>query len=146
MKMNLPLPKQLFKALVLIIILSVSCTPQKRLNRLISKHPNLIAYIDTIRDTTIFNTIKIDSIFMARPGDTIVIELERLRTEFIRMGIDTFKIQTQKQADTIIKQIPVPVVKTQMTVQKKNSFWQGLSIGILAVLFVVLVATRVLRR
>ena len=60
---------------VLTVVLLFSCSPQKRLNRLIKKHPFLVE-LDTIRiiDTVITPTIQHDTttVFKVSTHDTVI--------------------------------------------------------------------------
>ena len=90
---------------LLIALLFISCSPQKRMQRLIKKHPYLISEVDvTVRDTvheidTFFTPIHKDTFLM--PNDTII-ETEKLIVERFR---DRFRIEVKQdtlfQLDTI---------------------------------------------
>ena len=87
---------------LLILLLVVSCTPQKRMQRLLRKHPNLISVVD--RDTTIRDTIIEKDTFISKEykdsfiinRDT-VIETHRVIVERIK---DKFRVIVKP--DTII--------------------------------------------
>lgn len=101
------------KALLIIIfsvIMLSSCSPERRLHRLIALHPELVKN-DTIRiqDTTFLPEIKIDTIVHeSKLQDTITITKEKLTVRIHRLR-DTIYIAAHQEPDTIIitKEIPV---------------------------------------
>lgn len=98
---------------VILIALLFSCSPQKRLNRLIKKHPELvkidtIVVRDTIRDTINVTTelVKIDTIFsLNKIHDTITITKDNLT---IRYYHDTVydNVYISGECDTIWIEVP----------------------------------------
>lgn len=95
---------------LLLVLLIAGCSPQKRLNRLLALNPELIKENDSVPGSTIQPAVHMDSTFFALPGDTIIIEQEKIRTEFIRLPNDSFHINTDKAADTIRCWVKVPKV------------------------------------
>lgn len=99
------------KVLFLILLLVVSCSPQKRLERLVSRNPELkVNDTITIKDTTIIPGINIDTTFIIGKTDTIVFWKDNVQVKFIR-HFDTIQTVITRQPDTIIKKINVPVEK-----------------------------------
>ena len=96
--------------LILMTILLISCSPQKRLSRLVNHHPEL-KIIDTllIRDTIPIPMIQadtllhIDSLF-----DTVTFKKDRLKFSVLRLH-DTLYLQGACEADTIFVDRKIPI-------------------------------------
>ena len=125
----------------ILLLLLVSCTPQKRLNRLITKHPNLIE-LDTliVRDTIVINSYNYDTITNFKYSDTtIIVNTEKVLAKYY---FDTLRQeiwhQIECKEDTIFYEKLVPVEKV---VYKELSFWEkySLLIYIALALFVLLI-------
>jgi hypothetical protein len=125
----------------ILLLLLVSCTPQKRLNRLITKHPNLIQ-LDTliVRDTIVIESYNYDTITTFKYSDTtIIVNTEKV---LARYYYDTLRQEIwheiECKEDTIFYEKLVPVEKV---VYKELSFWEKYEtlIYILLALFVLLV-------
>ncbi|MDD2635757.1 MAG: hypothetical protein PHW82_09690, partial [Bacteroidales bacterium] len=110
--------KQFLYLLILaavIVSLTSSCTPQKRLNRLVALHPELVQ-TDTIRirDTTIIPETRIDTSFnQDRLKDTVIITKEKLTVK-IHQVLDTVYVEAEREADTVVvvKEVAVERVVT----------------------------------
>ena len=125
----------------ILLLLLVSCTPQKRLNRLITKHPNLIQ-LDTliVRDTIVIESFNYDTITNFKYSDTtIIVNTEKVLAKYY---FDTLRQeiwhQIECKEDTIFYEKLVPVEKV---VYKELSFWEkySLLIYIALALFVLLI-------
>ena len=130
--------------LILILVL-ISCGPQKRLNKLIDNNPELVQN-DTIRDTisVIVPEIRTDTfISLDSLIDTVYVTKDRLQIKTVIRDNQLF-IEGKCDADTIYKSIEIPVEKvvylkdTPWTDVKKyvKRWWRwllGLSIVALAV-------------
>jgi hypothetical protein len=110
------------KHILLIISAAIflfSCTPQKRLNRLIALHPELKT-IDTIRiqDTTIIPATRIDtSFYEGKLNDTVIITKEKLKLKLHRIH-DTVYVEAEREADTVVV---VKEVAVERVVMKNNA-------------------------
>jgi hypothetical protein len=132
---------------VLAVILLVSCTPQKRMNRLIKKFPHLTeTKIDTIRfidtfviqqyDTTLINNV-------IKQDCVIVINNERVKISY---KYDTIKEQIihsiKLPNDTIYKEKIIPI-EVEKVVYKEISWWEkyqtliyiGLALFVLSIIY-----------
>ena len=125
----------------ILILLLVSCSPQKRLNRLISKNPDLIQ-LDTliVRDTIVIESFNYDTVTTFKYSDTtIIVNTEKV---LARYYYDTLRQEIwheiECKEDTIFYEKLVPVEKV---VYKELSFWEKYEtlIYILLALFVLLV-------
>lgn len=106
-------------SLLTLAVLIISCTPQKRLNRLIKHHPELIQN-DTIlkMDTTVVNGVQHDTVFTTTiTRDTIVIKDKQLTIKYYNDGKTTY---LKGVCDTvkIIKEVPVVVNKIEATIEE----------------------------
>jgi hypothetical protein len=106
------------KLLPIILILLISCSPQKRLNRLVKNHPHLIEN-DTIivHDTIIIPSITHDTTTIFVPNKTVeVINNERVRLHYIYDTItNTITHDVECKEVVINREIAVPVEKYKLT-------------------------------
>ncbi|MEJ5266548.1 MAG: hypothetical protein WHW07_01910 [Bacteroidales bacterium] len=129
-----------------------SCTPQKRLSRLIALHPELKT-TDTIRiqDTTIIPATRIDTSFHeSKLNDTVIIIKEKLKLKLHRIH-DTIYVEAEREADTVVvkKEVVVERVVLQQNSQSsiykfwtENKYYILLSVFCLAVMLGVVVGGR----
>ena len=110
---------------IIIILLLSSCTPQKRLNMLVKKHPELIK-VDTlsVHDTIHTETIKADTVFkdttfLRLLRDTITVVNDRLRINTYHYR-DSIFIEGECIGDTIIREIRVPYKYIQPVTKVKT--------------------------
>lgn len=108
-----------FSFLLLLVIFG--CSPQKRIQRIVSKHPELLQK-DTIKisDTTIIPGIAIDTVFITSKTDTIVFWKDNIKVQIIR-SFDTLRTEITSSPDTIIKNINVPV--DRIVIKNDSSGW-----------------------
>ena len=88
------------------------CSPQKRLNRLVALHPELVQ-ADTIhiRYTTIIPETRIDTSFnQDRLKDTVIITKEKLTVK-IHQVLDIVYVEAEQEADTVVVEKEVVVEK-----------------------------------
>ena len=100
-----------------IVILLASCTPQQRLDRIIKNHPELMTYDSVhVSDTFFVPGIKVDTLVKLLPGDTLIIEREKLSIQLVRIG-DTTHLVSEVSPDTVYmeKLIMVPKYQTAGT-------------------------------
>ena len=129
--------------IILLFLLLSSCSPQKRLHRLIIKHPEL-TITDTIhlQDTTITPETKIDTAFpYSKLKDTVLITKEKLKLQLIEIN-DTIYLKAHQQSDTIIitKNIPVEKIIHQEQKEKLSNTLKFKFLVFLFGCFVVVVA------
>ena len=98
-----------------ITFLLLSCSPQHRLQRLIAHHPELkLADTLLIRDTIIRPLVMADTaLSIIRLTDTVTISRDRLEIKLVRIN-DTIHVTGQCKADTIIRELRVPVEKIKL--------------------------------
>lgn len=119
----------------------VACSPQRRLNRLVRKHPELISK-DTVRiiDTIRIPSIQLDTTIETKPVDTVYLEKERLQLQIIR-HYDTLKIHSLVKPEKIIikKEIPVEKIVVKKVPNQLNKY---LFLSLLFLLFLFILTFR----
>ena len=132
-----------YTAIVLLLLFLSSCSPQKRLQRLLKKNPQLIE-LDTIRviDTVIIDNYTYDTITNIHLHDsTTVINNEKV---ILKYFYDTLTREIWHEVecigDTVIKEM---VVQVEKVVYKQLTWWEqyrtiililSLIVGVLIVL------------
>ena len=103
---------------LLFILLAVACTPQRRFNRLIEKHPELLT-LDSIvlRDTLTIEipAVEFDTIFANTIStDTVIVEKDGVKVKYYNNG-RTVYLAGERAGETITKvverKIPVYIRK-----------------------------------
>jgi hypothetical protein len=128
--------------LICLVAVMVSCSPQKKLNRLLKKHPELIVK-DTvnIKDTIITESVKHDTLLNWNTlYDTAYIEKDKLRIKVVRVN-DSIFIRGECVGDTIYyeKQVLVDKIIQQKSEQNK---WFNKLLFVLMLIFVILFLLR----
>ena len=128
---------------IIIILLLSSCSPQKRLNRLVKKHPELIK-VDTlsVHDTIHIETIKADTVFkdttfLRLLRDTITVVNDRLRINTYHYR-DSIFIEGECIGDTIIREIRVPYKYIQPVTKTKTPAYMIIVLVGLIILLILL--------
>lgn len=139
-----------FLLIIISLVLLSSCTPQKRLARLIKNNPELVR-TDTITiiDTITTRTVTTDTIIrwsQLNRTDTITLLKERLTVRLIKHS-DTLELQGECLGDTIYIEKKIPVEKVVSVPSLKNdfkyeSFAIGFVLGGVFVFFIVLIISR----
>lgn len=140
---------------VILISLLFSCSPQKKLNRLIKKYPELvktdtIVVRDTIRDTINITTnlTRVDTIFsFNQVFDTITITKDNLTVRYYHDTVYD-NVYISGECDTIWIEVPfekiieykVPCDK--VIVKEGVSWWYWFAIIMLILVFLYLVKKR----
>ena len=112
-----------------ILILLASCGPAAKLRRaekLIKKaeEQGAVWHTDTVYQMTPveIESVRVDSVFVAKPGDTVTIEKERLKVKYVRLPGDSVFIEGECEADTIYKAVPV-VVNRKLEAKGGHKWW-----------------------
>jgi LPXTG-motif cell wall-anchored protein len=113
-----------FIVFFLFLLVTTSCDPVKRHNRLVEKYPYVHTNVtQKIHDTTVVYVpqVKHDTTVLTKQQDTVYIDKERLRIRIIREW-DTLHIEGECKADTIIvtKTITTPLYQSTKTGKKTN--------------------------
>lgn len=98
---------------IILILFLAACTPQKRLDRLIRRHPELVR-VDSVKivDAVITREVSIDTMRVMNTHDTFIVNRDRLTVQVIRHQ-DSIYVFGRCAADTIIieRNVPVKVVE-----------------------------------
>lgn len=102
---------------IFVIAVLPSCTPQKRLDRLLRNHPELLQHRDTVTvyDTVIAPAIAADTVFSAK-FDTVTMVRDCVRVWLVKHR-DTIRLTLTKPADTVVKTIKVPIKIANATIE-----------------------------
>lgn len=126
-----------------IVLILASCTPQKRLNRLVKKHPELIK-VDTlsVHDTIHIETIKADTVFkdttfLRLLRDTITVVNDRLTIKQYYYR-DSIFIEGECKGDSIIREIRVPYKYIQPVTKVKTPAYMIIVLVGLVILLILL--------
>lgn len=97
----------------------VSCGPAAKLRRaekLIKKaeEQGAVWTVDTVYTTipVVTTETKLDSIFIQKPGDTVILSKDVLKVKIIRLPGDSIFVEGECKSDTIYQSVPVEVTKT----------------------------------
>lgn len=124
----------------LLIALVISCTPQRRLERLLRKHPELTS-IDsiTIHDTirVIVPEVRVDTIVtLEQLLDTVYLEQEQLK---VKVWMDRYhKVYIQGKCDTVYID-KIVTRKVPIRIYEKTPMWKKILNWIFALLLIVTV-------
>lgn len=137
--------------IILLAIVSISCSPQRRLNWKIDraeifarKHDLIIVDTIWIPDTTFIErqVVRNDSIFIYN-DTTIVINNDRVRVEYYYDSItNNIYHEVEVKEIEIIKEIPVEVEKIKYL---KQTNWVLIFCLLLALFFIILIALRFIK-
>lgn len=143
--------------LLLFTFALLACSPQKRLQRLLEKHPEL-AVNDTLRDTirVVIPGERIDSTVTLTVHDTLFLDTGRLHVRIIRIPTgspcDTVAIAAQVIAacDTIREKVPYEVIVEKLVPcppdeGKVASWWRIAALAFGALLLILLLVKKVQR-
>ena len=103
-----------------VMAICVACNPQKRLNRLLMRYPELRDTV-VIHDTVeaVVEYVRADTVFRDR-GDTVTLTKDRVRVRYVRMLGDTVYLSGECLQDTILVpyRVEVPVVQPTKIIEQ----------------------------
>lgn len=118
-------------AIIILCLLTISCNPQKKLNRLLMKYPELRDTV-IIHDTVeaVVEYVRADTVVRWRNGDTIYLSKDRLRVRTV-VNHDTIWQRGECLSDTVFVPVryEVPVVQPTKTVQH-IPWWVWVMLGL----------------
>lgn len=129
---------------ILLISLLLSCSAEKKLAKLVQKHPELVSNDTiTITDTIVTSSVKSDTILYNQPTtDTVIIKKEKLTIKYFNTR-DSIFIEGKCDPDTIIKEIPVKVnTINPVKYETKTPTWAYMLLGILLFIIIIIVAKK----
>lgn len=132
--------------IILAIIITVGCSPNKRLARLVKKHPELVS-TETIykSDTTIREKISTDSFFVTSHfTDTFTVVKDNIKYRIIK-SFDTIRLSIEVPADTIIKEIPITQNIVQ-PIETKGSLLKNIFYGLLLIILLYILINYYLKK
>ena len=135
---------KIYFILLAFTFLLFSCSPQKRLHRLVKKHPEL-TQLDTIKiqDTIIVPGIKTDTVFSSSLlHDTVTITKDNLQIKLIEIN-DTIYLNAEVKADTVIIEREI-LVDRIIHVEPKNkllNFFKNIKTYFTIVIILIIVLT-----
>lgn len=138
---------------IILLLLLSSCgifSPENRASRKLKKAERLLKqaemlgakwHTDTVYKEIPFyvDSVRVDSIFVAKQGDTVVIEKERLKLKYVRLAGDSVYIEGECEADTVFQKVPITITKE---ISAKVNWWWYVGIGFGACLLLVVVVGR----
>jgi len=109
------------KYLLIILMLFTGCASNKA-NRKLKRANKLIAQAEQLgvkwHSDTVFqkipiyiDSVRVDSIFTTKPGDTVYLQKDRLKIKYIRLAGDSVYIEGKCDSVTVIKEVPFIVNK-----------------------------------
>jgi len=127
---------------ILIICFLISCSPQKRLNRLVRKYPQL-TQLDTIRiiDTIVIDNYNYDTVETVNYHDTtIIVNNERIEARYFydTLRQEIFHEITCK-SDTIIQDRFIPVEKVIVQEQKTWQKYKPMAIFSIVIILILVI-------
>jgi hypothetical protein len=144
------------KYLVPLLFVIIACTPQRRFDRLVKKHPYLLTsdtliVKDTIRDTIRITIpeVEIDTVVDAyKLYDTITLYKDRIKVKVWRVKD---KVYISGKCDTIYIEKPIERVvyrKIPIKIYEKTPWYKTLLnnvLGILLILLLIYIAYRIIK-
>jgi hypothetical protein len=129
-----------------VLILVCACSPQRRLERLIARHPELcIRDTVCIRDSVILPAVMADTaLAVASVVQPVIIHKDRLEIE-VRKVHDTLYIRGECKADTVYRTLRMPVDRIKLVKEDKSALlirripWLAVAVTVIAGLIIFLV-------
>lgn len=126
----------------IIVIISFSCSPQKRLTRLLRNHPELITKVDsvTVKDTFVVKEQHFDTVISNYFDTARIYTTDSLvRVKLIKIH-DSVKVEIQLKGDTLIITKRVPYKKIEIKKGEKpfyRDWWFWISVVLFINVFLV---------
>ena len=120
---------------IYLIIVLVSCSAQKRITRIINKHPELSNTIDSV---VIKNYETFDTQTFVNEIDSLVIENQTVTTKIFRF-YDTLRVEQDIKPDTIVKYVTKIQPYKKELKRSKQWLW---ALGLVLVLIILVAVKR----
>ena len=120
---------------VYLIIVLVSCSAQRRITRIINKHPELSNTIDSV---VIKEYETFDTQTFVNEIDSLVIENQSVTTKIFRF-YDTLRVEQDIKPDTIVKYVTKIQPYKKELKQSKQWLW---ALGLVLVLIILVAVKR----
>lgn len=145
------------KYLIPLLFIIISCTPQRRFDRLVKKYPYLLksdtlVVRDTIRDTVRITIpdVQVDTVVNIKElYDTITIEKDRIKVQVYRVKD---KVYISGKCDTVYIEKPIERIvyrKIPVKYYEKTPWYKILLnniLGILLILLILYITYRIIRK
>ena len=131
--------------LLILMLFAYGCSPKaqlRRAERLIKKAE--LGGADWKHDTTfvkvpVFITeTSVDTLFITKPGDTVVLNRDRLHVKYINLPGDSVFIEGKCDSVVVYKEVPV-IVTNVVSAPQSNKLWWLLAIALAVVTILGLV-------
>lgn len=107
---------------IFLLLVLISCSPEKRIARILKNHPNLIKSDTVYKTDTIIKKLRsIDTSFITKPIDTITITKDRIKLRIIR-NYDKITVHDTVFPDTTLHKYAQVV--NSVSVKQAQGFWQ----------------------
>lgn len=133
-------------ATVIAIILLASCSPASKLRRAekLIKRAELAGAVwssDTVfKEIPVFiERVALDTVFVPKVGDTVVLTKDRLQVKYVRLRGDTVFIDAECLPDTIKVNVPT-IINREITAECRIKWWHvliGFVVGAILGRFVI---------
>lgn len=137
-----------FLILLIILLIGLSSCSNKATRHLRKADKHLqkaIAAGAIVNPDTVYKHVPIfipqvvkDTVFESRQGDTVLIEKDRLKIQYVNLPGDSVWIYGESKADTVIKEVPVTVTKN-ITVPVKDNKWKWIALALGALIVIIFV-------
>lgn len=117
---------------ILVMLAASSCGPSYHLKQA-KKHLSKaelkgadVSHDTVFKTETVYipvESIYTDTVFQSIPGDTVKIEKDRLRIEYIELAGDSIYIAGECEADTVYTRVNIPV-KVETKIKSGPSAWE----------------------
>jgi hypothetical protein len=129
------------KYLVLLLaLLTLSCSPKKQFQKLLKDNPSFITTLDTtVHDTVRIESVRVDTAFIIhqdRVRDTFTVVKDRLKVKVSRVH-DTIQVDGSCVGDTIVRTITVPA--KGVFVSEPIHWYDGWEYAVIALLILLVV-------
>lgn len=126
----------LFASIIAVVAVALpGCSAKWHLKRAARHELIAISKGAQVKTDTVFRDIPVfiervtkDTLFISQPGDTVVLEKDRLKLKYVRLPGDTVWIEAECAADTVIKTVPV-IVEKKFTAKSGLDWWILILIG-----------------
>ena len=121
--------------LILVLLLLLGCSPQKRFQRLVKHHPELVDTMH-IKDTIVQPGFVYDTIVQLK-NDTVVVQKDVVTVTLYKWKTDSIFVEVEKKQDTVFVDIHCPKYNLQTKDEWYITYWWVVLLVFVAVLFIL---------
>lgn len=122
--------------LILLALFLLGCSPQKRLQRIVHNHPELVD-TNIVHDTTIVPGWKYDTIVKVGEKDTVIITKNGTTVTLYKTLYDSIFVEVEKEQDTLYVDVPCPKYNLQSKDEWWIEYWWVVLLIFVAILFIL---------